>query len=344
MRRNAGIAAGLLLVLGLLFGIRLDEAATDVDARYRLPNSHFVTLPDGTVMHYVTAGSRDRPALVLVHGSFDSSFTWEELVPELSDAFYVVAPDLPGHGLTGRTPADKYNVPGSVETLARFFEAVGLSHFHLAGNSFGGNMAWRYALAHPQQVITLCLLNASGFPGLKLHTSQNPNPVVKAFYRYGNPTVMVRLELRRAVANPDVITDLRVQRIVDFLRREGSRDAQAIRATTRRVNGQPIDRLAEITQPTLILWGRKDALVPVAHARQFNDRIMNSKLVIFDDVGHLPQIEAPERTAEAMRTFIDSQHSDAKVVGRTPSPATETGRAPAAGPPTEANYRPMHNY
>jgi hypothetical protein len=64
---------------------------------------------------------------------------------------------------------------------------------------------------------------------------------------------------------------------------------------------------------------------------------MNSKLVIFDDIGHVPQIEAPERTAEAMRTFIDSQHSDPKVVGRAPSPATETGSAPAASPVTEAN-------
>jgi pimeloyl-ACP methyl ester carboxylesterase len=308
VRKIAGISAGLLVVLGLLFGIRLDEPATEVDARYRLPNSHFVTLPDGTTMHYVTAGSRTKPALVLLHGAFDSSFTWEDLIPELSDAFYVVAPDLPAHGLTGRTPAGRYNVPGAVEILVSFFAAVEISQFHLAGHSFGGNISWRYALAHPQQVISLCLLDASGFPGLKPLIPQNPNPIFKTILRYGNPTLMVRWGLRKAVVNPELVTDLRVERGVAFLRREGSRDAQAELAATRRFNGQPIDRLAEITQPTLILWGRQDAIIPVSNAQKFNDRIVDSTLVIFDDAGHVPQLDAPERTAAVMRAFVDSQH------------------------------------
>ena len=110
---------GVLLVVSAALILRPDVSIDQVEARHRDEHSHFVDLPDGTRLHYLEQGASDAPPLVLVHGSFDSAFTWERVMPKLADRFRVIAPDLPAHGLTGRTRRDRYTMQDMVAAMAR---------------------------------------------------------------------------------------------------------------------------------------------------------------------------------------------------------------------------------
>src|SRR5512139_1008134 len=307
MKRRYKVLIGLiaLVAVAAAWGVRRDLPATEVDATYRTEQSRFVELADGTRMHYLEAGAASAPALVLVHGSFDSAFTWERVLPSLAESFHVIALDLPAHGLTGRTRRDRYTLADMVEALAGLVDRLGLARFSLGGNSMGGNTAWLYALAHPERVERLVLIDSGGYPtaGAPLVEAE-PGPVMRWIYRHGNPTPLVRRGLERSVANPDVISDAYVTRMVDFLRREGTRDAQAVRNRARAIDDQPFARIPEITTPTLIVWGDRDELLPVEAARRFDADLPHSELRIYEGIGHMPQHEAPERLVTDIRAFL----------------------------------------
>jgi len=303
--KKIALALLLLLVVAGFVVIRPDLSTADVDARYRTDQSHFLQLPDGTRMHYLEAGSPDAPTLLLVHGSFDSAFTWKQVMPALAADFHIIAPDLPAHGLTGTTPVDAYAMSDMVNALHGLVGALGLSQFHLAGSSMGGLTAWLYTLAHPEHVERLVLVDSAGYPNDNAAlVDHEPGPVMRWLHRHGNPTILVRRGFDRAVADPAAVTDAYVARSVDFLRRAGSRDAQTKRNRLRNIEQQPIDRIAEIRVPTLVVWGNADALLPVSAAHLFHAALPNSELEIYAGIGHMPQLEVPEQLVKDMRAFL----------------------------------------
>jgi pimeloyl-ACP methyl ester carboxylesterase len=184
---------------------------------------------------------------------------------------------------------------------------LGIERASLAGNSMGGNTAWRFALAHPERVERLVLIDASGYPGNPGVGPRSENAVTRVLYRYGNPTPLIRSGFRDAVEDKAIVTEDRVQRWVSYIRRQGSRDAHRKRAEQRAVNDQPFARMTDVRAPTLILWGEKDALVPVAHAARFDQDIKDSRAIVYKGIGHMPQLEIPERSANDAREFLLSQ-------------------------------------
>ena len=112
--------------------IRPDLPAREAAARFSEPDSRFVTV-DGMDVHYRDVGSG--PVLVLLHGSNASLHTWNGWIERLRDGFRLLALDLPGHGLTGPSPQNRYSSDDQAEFLEHFVSALGLAHFALAGNS-----------------------------------------------------------------------------------------------------------------------------------------------------------------------------------------------------------------
>jgi pimeloyl-ACP methyl ester carboxylesterase len=300
----------VLALLGVVpfVALRTDLPANEVDTRHRVDASRFVTLADGTRMHYLDAGAKDAPVLVLVHGSFDSAFTWARVMPDLAREFRVIALDLPAHGLTGRTARDAYTMNDMVAAVHGLVEHLGLARFDLGGNSMGGNTSWLYALAHPGHVRKLVLIDAAGYPatGAPL-VDTNAGAVKSFFYRWGNPALLVRRGMRRAVADPASLPDGYVARSVDFVRRKGSREAHMIRNRVRAIHEQPFHRMGEITAPSLIVWGDRDTLLPVDAAHRFHADLPHSDLRIYTGIGHMPQLEAPGRLIADMRAFLDAE-------------------------------------
>jgi pimeloyl-ACP methyl ester carboxylesterase len=311
MRKALFAVAGLVgcAALGIwIFGDR-DIPPEALARRYANEASRFVELDDGTVAHVRDQGSPSGEVLVLIHGSNASLHTWEPWVAILGDEFRTISMDLPGHGLTGRTPEDDY----SIDAMAAFIDDVtgklGVPRFHLAGNSMGGRAAWIYALDYPERLGRLILLDASGHPrpedeeeALGFRLARIPG--VSALMLFVTPRSVIEETLRAAFADPSLVTDEMVTRYHELLLREGSREATRARfrfplATDR------VKELSRIQNPTLILWGREDRLTPVGDANEFARAIPDNALRIYDGVGHLPMEEVPERTAADVRAFLN---------------------------------------
>lgn len=314
----AAIAVAALLALAFALLRTPDTNREEMIAKYGGAAPMFAEGAGGMRVHWRDEGCRDCPAIILIHGSNASLHTWSPLVDELGGEFRLITYDQPGHGLTGPHPRDDYTAAGMFEALNAVASASGLDHFYLGGNSMGGWISWRYALAYPERVDGLILIGAAGAP---LREAEEPPPLNLGFRLLRNhllrpliaeftPRGLVKKSLLDAAAVDDAVTETMVDRYWELLRFPGNRRATAIRADVDREEAYA-ERLGEIAQPTLILWGAEDQLIRPSAATTFDERIPNADVVILDGVGHLPMEEAPQATANAIRRFMEAQIPEA---------------------------------
>jgi len=311
------IAYVLVAVLVLLAGLgvwlyRGDLPAEEVDARYAYADSRFLDLGADGLAHVRVLGPGDAPVLMLIHGSNASLHTWEAWGEILSDRYRVVMLDLPGHGLTGATPKDAYDIRTMVAFVDRVADALALERFALAGNSMGGNVAWRYANAHPSRLSALILVNASGIPRTEEEAAQSGsvfrlmrNPLARALLRWADPESTIEQGLEASFHDKSLVTEAMVERYVALNLRAGTRAATMKRFAS--YDGEPKDpapRLRALQMPTLIIHGRQDALIPMRHAEVFNAVIPNSELILYDETGHIPMEERAEQSAADVAAFL----------------------------------------
>lgn len=306
MLRKIAIVLAVLMAAASAVVIRPDLSIAEVEQLYKKPFSKYATLRDGSKMHYWDRGNGSGPVLVLLHGSYDSADTWEEWAPQLDKDFRLLVPDLPAHGLTGKTVSNDYRAEAMAGAVHELIEQLGVARVSIAGNSMGGRVAWVYAHAHPERVERLVLVDSAGYPNTNTVSPPADNAAMRWLLRYGNPKRRIRTGFVRAVGASDeaLITDARVDRSTAYVRREGSRDAHLKRAQQVASVASGQDRIATIQTPTLILWGDQDALIPVEHARHFARDLPNDQLVIYEGVDHMPQLEIPERSAHDARAFL----------------------------------------
>jgi len=307
MKRFLKITGGLLVVLALLvaLGIRRDRPAAEVERRWFAPPSQFVDI-DGLRVHVRDRGHGD--AIVLLHGSNASLFTWEGWADVLARDHRVVTLDLPGHGLTGVNPRGRYSPAGMAEVVDRLADRLGLTRFTLAGNSMGGGVAWRYALLHPGRVDRLILVDAAGYPrdeppplAFRLFSM----PFVGHVVRFITPRFMVRKSVREVYGDPSRVSEALVDQYEDFTLRAGNREA------TRQRFALPDDgmytRMSEIRAPTLILWGSRDRWILPRYGERFHADIPGSRLVVLDGLGHVPMEEDPARSVAPVLELLRSR-------------------------------------
>lgn len=319
--RKALIVAGVLIaIFGLAFAVlftpNTNRAA--MIKKYGGPSPMFAEGAGGMRVHWRDQGCRDCPALILLHGSNASLQTWEPIVRRLGGEYRIITYDQPGHGLTGPHPRNDYSAAGMFEALNAVANAARIDHFYLGGNSMGGWVSWRYALAYPERVDGLILIDAAGAP---LRAGETPPPLNLGFRLMRNkflrplieqvtPRSMIRKSLLETTAVDSIVSEAMVDRYWELLRYPGNRHATAVRAAIDREEAYA-DQLNEISQPTLIIWGKDDQLIYASAATTFAERIANTQTVILDGVGHIPMEEAPAATANAIRRFLEAQAPEA---------------------------------
>ena len=311
MRIFLGIIVVIVVALvgGFFYLNQPDIPRKVLEAKYATPPSQFVTMPDGARIHYRDRGPRDAEVLVLLHGSNASLFTWEPWSKALSDHFRVISLDLPGHGLTGAVPNHDYSQRGMAQAVDEFANALHLQRFSLAGNSMGGGVAARYAEMHPDRLTHLILVDAGGMPTkggdrIPLAFRLLSMPWLKPILLHITPRSLVSEGLNDAIVRKGIITDQMIDEYWDFARMEGTREATAERFTERDDYGYVHDHIDAIKEPTLILWGEQDHLIPVAAAHLFNDAIPHSKLIVYPATGHIPMEEMADKSAADVRAFL----------------------------------------
>lgn len=321
MRRLIFITAAIAAILALGFAL-FRTPDTDRDAmiaEYGGPSPMFAGGAGGMRVHWRDEGCRDCPAIVFLHGSNASLHTWSPMAERLGGEYRIISYDQPGHGLTGPHPRDDYSAAGMFEALNAVANAARLDHFYLAGNSMGGWVAWRYALAYPERVDGLVLIDSGGAP---LRGAEKPPPLnlgfrlmkikpLRPLLERITPRSLVRKSLLDTTAVDSIVTEDMVDRYWEMLRFPGNRRATAIRTDVDR-EAAYAGRLGDIAQPTLILWGKEDQLVYPSAAQTFAERIPNAAVVLLDGVGHLPMQEAPDATANAIRRFLEAQAPEAE--------------------------------
>ncbi|ATH83761.1 alpha/beta hydrolase [Ectopseudomonas mendocina] len=313
MKRLAHVLLGLLLVFGLTLAgfVALnwapDRPLDELKARWAPPPSQFVEL-DGLSVHLRDQGRRDDPEpIVLLHGTSASLHTWEGWVTELAKQRRVISLDLPGFGLTGPFPDGDYRLERYTGFLLTLLDRLQVPRAVLVGNSFGGQLAWRFALAHPERSARLVLVDAAGYPrnaesvpiGFRLAGVPALAPVMSRLL----PRAMIESSLRNVYGDPDKVDDELVERYYQLTLREGNR--QALRQRFAQApSGELHERIGELQLPTLIIWGGRDRLIPPDNAERFAADIVGSQLVLFDDLGHVPQEEDPQRTVAVLLAFL----------------------------------------
>ena len=256
------------------------------------------------------------PVLVLLHGMAGSCEAWKRVVPGLARDFTLVVPDLLGHGESAK-PLGEYSISGHANVIRDLLAALGHERATLVGQSFGGGVAMQFAYQYPEHCERLVLVSSGGL-------GREVSPLLRALSIPGAEHVFPLF------CSPPLRDAGR--RVIGWLGSLGLRPAPAVEETwrsyasladgdTRRAffrtlqsvidaGGQSVcatDRLYLAAHvPTMILWGSNDPIIPVSHAHATHAAIPDSRLEIFDGVGHFPHCEAPKQFIETLLDFIGS--------------------------------------
>ncbi len=304
------VFAGLIAVLWAVFATPDIPVAT-LKAKYANAASQFVELSPGTTIHFRDEGPRDGLPVVLVHGSDASLHTWEPWVQRLTAKGYrVITLDLPAHGLSGPTPQGVYTGAAYAGIVEQLVDRLGLQRFALGGNSMGGGVAWRYAVAHPERLSALILVDAAGKPMAKgssppLGFRLARIPVARDILATVTPRIIFEKSFAQSVSNQAIATPAMIDRYWELHLYPGNRRATVQRFGQYSGDDGAAAKLTSLNVPTLILWGRDDKLIPVSVAAWFNSQIKGSRVSILDGIGHIPMEEAPDRSLAPVLELLE---------------------------------------
>lgn len=269
----------------------------------------------GHKLSVVVAG--EGPVVLLVHGMAGSAATWKHVLPALAQRFTVVAPDLLGHGESGKPRRGEYSLGAHANVLRDLLQVLGHDRATMVGQSLGGGLVMQLAYQFPERCERLVLVGSGGlgrevsvilraltFPG-----AEYALPLVCAPFLRNTCNRMASLLYRVGVRAAPSVEE--VWRSYCSLA-----DADTRRAFFRTLHsvidlgGQSVtasDRLYLTSQvPSLIVWGADDRLIPVSHATAAHEAMPGSRLEIFEDAGHYPHCENPERFVEVLVDFMET--------------------------------------
>ncbi len=275
------------------------------------------------------------PPLVFVHGLSGCWQNWLLNIPAFIDAHRVIAVDLPGFGRSPM-PREKITISGYGRWLDALMSALDVEAAAVVGNSMGGFVAAETAIKFPHRVERLVLVAAAGLSIERqrndgvlraLEVTENVTQFLMARLLSKSDALVSRPRGRKALmwfaaAHPDRMDPRVVKEQMNGANTPGF--VPALDALT----SYPIrDRISEIGCPTLIVWGPKDMLVPIRDAHEFDRLIPDSRLVVYEDTGHVPMLEQPERFNRDLAAFLAEQapsqaRREADAAGaREPEPA-----------------------
>jgi pimeloyl-ACP methyl ester carboxylesterase len=256
------------------------------------------------------------PVIVLIHGITSDSTTWERVMPALARRFTVVAPDLIGHGSSDK-PRGDYSLGAHASGLRDLLAALGHDRATVVGHSLGGGIAMQFAYQFPELCERLVLVNSGGL-------GREVSVLLRMAALPGSEYALPLLTASRLL-DAGRLTGMLLARIglpgatdLQEMMRGGAtladpRARSAFLHTLRSVvepGGQRVDASRRLYLaghlPALLIWGKRDSIIPVAHARTSHKLLPASRLEVFDRSGHFPHVDEPRRFLGVLRDFLDS--------------------------------------
>lgn len=266
----------------------------------------------GHVVNFNIAGQG--PAVVLIHGVAGRAGQWDRVAPLLAEHHTVIAPDLMGHGDSAK-PRGDYSLGAHASGIRDLLVALGVERASIVGHSLGGGIAMQFAYQFPERCERLVLV-ASGGLGDEVH------PLLRAATLPGSEFVLPLLAHPRLIETAAIVPralgriGLRTRIDLEEIARgyQSLSNAEARSAfihTLRSVidpRGQRIDASDRLylasKMPSLIIWGCRDRIIPVAHGRAAQEAMSGSHLELFEEAGHFPHLDEPLRFAQTLQGFF----------------------------------------
>jgi pimeloyl-ACP methyl ester carboxylesterase len=275
------------------------KAASPLPAMMSQPTGvadKFVTVY-GAKIHYMEAGSG--PAVILLHGLGGDVSNWFATIGPLSEKYRVIVPDQIGFGRSDK-PMINYRVGTLVDFLDALYKELKVERASLVGNSLGGWTAAAFALAHPEKVDRLVLVDSAGFA---LTGDVNPRTLnmLSPSTLEGAKQLLSQIFYNKQMFASDAAAGLMLTR------RMMAGDGYTIqRFIDSVVNGEDMldKKVSAVKHPTLIIWGREDLLTPLALGERFKKEISGSELLIIEKCGHVPQLEKAAEFNSALMRFL----------------------------------------
>jgi pimeloyl-ACP methyl ester carboxylesterase len=301
----------LFVAAAIAFAVFWYARPADLDFeefRAAVPHSSASRFADveGVRVHYQERGSGD--VLVLIHGNNSSAYSWTDVFDELAKEFRVVALDLKGFGFTSK-PVGDYRVETQAALVVGLLDRLGIERATLCGSSMGGGVALAAAINYPQRVSSLILVDSSAFEEVRSAAALAPAYVRWPYIGSAvtalalTSDALVRDGLRKSFYDESKVTGARVEAYYRPLRtRDGQRAARLVR--DQRDYTQIENSLDKIRQPALVIWGAQDRLISLEDGKRLHSKLSNSRFVVFENCGHLPQEEMPERFVREVWGFM----------------------------------------
>jgi pimeloyl-ACP methyl ester carboxylesterase len=281
---------------------------TQFDAIERMPV--YTVVVHGQRIAYLDVGAG--PPVILIHGFGGSMWQWEYQQHQLSQHFRVLTLDLPGAGLSDKPDID-YRPDQMLEFFDGFMDAAKIPQATLVGNSMGAGLAIGMALTHPTRVAKLVLVG-----GLPQHVMEKlTSPSVRRALESSAPSwlvsfgntlfggLMIESVLHEMVHDPALLTPAVLERSNRNRQLPGLiKPIMAVRENVPLWEAGFATRLGTISHPTLVLWGEKDRVFPIAVGEELHRTIKGSQFIRVPKAGHIPQWERPDVVNQALITFI----------------------------------------
>jgi pimeloyl-ACP methyl ester carboxylesterase len=260
-------------------------------------------------MHYQDFGDATKPAIILIHGYTASVYIWKSAAPMLGLAgFRVIAIDLIGFGYSEKPSWFDYSIQSQARYVSRFMNRLGIGRATIVGSSYGGAVALNLTLDYAESVEKLVLVDAvcndepKNHPILRLASVPGVGEVITPFLVDSKMFLRKRMQGTLAKVNHHLITDDRIESIRRPL--AAADGHRSVLATSRNWNANRLEQDAHlINQPTLIIWGEEDRIIPIRNGYKLHDEILNSRFVVLKDCGHVPQEEKSELFTELVTEF-----------------------------------------
>ncbi|MBU1340920.1 MAG: alpha/beta hydrolase [Proteobacteria bacterium] len=269
--------------------------------------TQYVTLKSNLKIHTLIGGDTSNPPLVLIHGWPASGCLWRKIIPELSKHFYVLAPDLPGHGKSDKPEETAYDLAFFRGFILDFFDALHLKTASLAAHDLGGMAGLSFAVRHPERLDNFIIMDTSPYPEWPFMLNFSICLLKQNFLTplFLTPFVFKQV-LKTGFYNKNLITP----EVMDLFRTPWTRSKQGENAFSNTIKipaaqmVEPKEALQKIKVPTLILWGKNDFFFPFKIARQLHGDIKGSTLIGVDKAGHFSPEEQPDFIGQQIISFM----------------------------------------
>jgi pimeloyl-ACP methyl ester carboxylesterase len=287
-----------------------------------MPDLNYLDL-HGDRVAFLDAGAGE--ALLLIHGMAGSSTTWRAVIPRLSKKYRVVAPDLLGHGASAKFRGD-YSLGAFAVWLRDLLDELSISRATVIGQSLGGGVAMQFTHQHRDYCERLVLISSGGLgPDLSwtLRILSAPGVEVMLPVVAPQPVLNVGNKLGSWLTSAGIHSPRSVEMWSAYSSLSDRQTRQAFLRTLRSVvdyRGQAVSAVNRLHLssglPTLLIWGDRDRIIPVAHGYAAHDALPGSRLEVLAGVGHFPHVESPTAVVDILDDFIATTTPNADQTNR----------------------------